>query len=61
MMKDMQHTETFNIRPIGFIHSKLNDLKDCPLQEAKVHRKCIKIFPMEVLDATPVIDIKPFI
>ena len=138
MMKDMQHTETFNIRPIGFIHSKLNDLKDCPLQESEgapevyiefekpyiddirdlqsgdkiivltwlhlanreivrcyrrndvgskefgvfstrspdrpnpiglhiatviecVNQSKIKIFPMEVLDATPVIDIKPFI
>ncbi|MHA4842917.1 tRNA (N6-threonylcarbamoyladenosine(37)-N6)-methyltransferase TrmO [Flavitalea antarctica] len=33
MRKDMHSIETFNIRPVGFIHSTLNDLKDCPLQE----------------------------
>jgi len=27
--------EGFNLRPIGFINSKLNDLKDCPLQETE--------------------------
>lgn len=137
-MKVQQPTEGFNVLPIGFINSKLNDLKDCPLQESEnapeaylefytpyiqgikdiaignkliiltwfhladrkilkcyrgnkvsseefgvfstrspdrpnpiglhtvtvlelVNERKIKIFPIEALNGTPVIDIKPFI
>jgi tRNA-Thr(GGU) m(6)t(6)A37 methyltransferase TsaA len=137
-MEVQQPTETFNVKPIGFINSQLTDLKDCPLQESenapeaylelhpsytegikdivvgnklviltwfhladreilkcyrrdkvgseefgvfstrspdrpnpiglhivtvleKVNEQKIKIFPMEALNGTPVIDIKPFI
>ena len=31
-MKVQQPTEGFDVRPIGFINSKLTDLRDCPLQ-----------------------------
>jgi tRNA-Thr(GGU) m(6)t(6)A37 methyltransferase TsaA len=34
-MKVQQPEEVFNVWPIGFINSKLNDLKDCPLQESE--------------------------
>jgi tRNA-Thr(GGU) m(6)t(6)A37 methyltransferase TsaA len=34
-MKDLKATATFNIKPIGFIVSKLKDLKECPLQETE--------------------------
>jgi tRNA-Thr(GGU) m(6)t(6)A37 methyltransferase TsaA len=34
-MKVQQPAEDFNVRPIGFITSKLTDLKDCPLQESE--------------------------
>lgn len=34
-MKVQQPAETFDVRPIGFITSKLKDLKDCPLQESE--------------------------
>jgi tRNA-Thr(GGU) m(6)t(6)A37 methyltransferase TsaA len=34
-MKAQQSTESFNVWPIGFINSELNDLKDCPLQESE--------------------------
>ena len=30
-----QPVEDFKVRPIGFITSKLRDLKDCPLQESE--------------------------
>lgn len=137
-MLDRQNFEMFNVKPIGFISSCLQDLKDCPLQESEnapealleiyddyitgikniavgdkliiltwlhladrnalqcymrnnvgseefgvfstrspdrpnpvgIHKvtvveivddRIIKIFPMEVLNGTPVIDIKPLI
>ena len=133
-----QPTTSFNVQPIGFITSRLTDLKDCPLQESEnapeaylefytpyiegakdiavgdkliiltwlhiadrnvlkchkrnlvgskefgvfstrspdrpnpiglhtvtvleiVNKQKIKIFPIEALNETPVIDIKPFI
>jgi tRNA-Thr(GGU) m(6)t(6)A37 methyltransferase TsaA len=34
-MEVQQPTETFNMKPIGFINSQLTDLKDCPLQESE--------------------------
>jgi len=34
-MLHQQPTTAFDVRPIGFINSKLNDLKDCPLQESE--------------------------
>jgi tRNA-Thr(GGU) m(6)t(6)A37 methyltransferase TsaA len=34
-MKVQQPREVFDVRPIGFINSPLNDLKDCPLQESE--------------------------
>lgn len=34
-MEVQKPAETFTVRPIGFINSKLNDLKDCPLQESE--------------------------
>lgn len=34
-MKLQQPAESFTVQPIGFISSKLNDLKDCPLQESE--------------------------
>lgn len=34
-MEVQQIAEDFNVRPIGFIISPLNDLKDCPLQESE--------------------------
>ena len=34
-MKIQRGAKGFNVRPIGFINSKLNDLKDCPLQESE--------------------------
>lgn len=34
-MTNPQSTATFNVRPIGFINSKLKDIKDCPLQESE--------------------------
>ena len=34
-MKVQQPIDAFNVRPIGFINSQLDDLKDCPLQESE--------------------------
>lgn len=34
-MKNQQPAEEYKLRPIGFIRSKLTDLKDCPLQESE--------------------------
>jgi tRNA-Thr(GGU) m(6)t(6)A37 methyltransferase TsaA len=34
-MKIQQSIQVFKVQPIGFINSKLTDLKDCPLQESE--------------------------
>ena len=34
-MNFQQPVEVFNLKPIGFINSKLTNLKDCPLQESE--------------------------
>jgi tRNA-Thr(GGU) m(6)t(6)A37 methyltransferase TsaA len=32
---EIQHPPEFTVRPVGYIHSELKDLKDCPLQESE--------------------------
>jgi tRNA (Thr-GGU) A37 N-methylase len=72
----MPESENHLIRPVGIIRSSLHSAKDAPMQGAQgapdavieiytvlevMAPDRIKVQPLEAVDGTPVIDIKPTI
>jgi tRNA (Thr-GGU) A37 N-methylase len=49
----------YTIEPIGFIRSELARLEAAPLQGDEVAGQKLRVAPLEAVDGTPIVDIKP--